>query len=342
MPRLYHTAAIALFSAFAMPVAMCADNPSPPILLKSFSLSRSPVGNAVNSLSYSPDGTMLAVGTHHDIQVWDLKTGKENFSYKYSTGEAKVAFSQDGKSVVVSRYHVVELLDPLTGKIQSKHSKKGVDGHLAFSPDGKTLARGESSRVTLYDFPAMTKSKTLDCESKTHNGTAGVVFSPNGKLVAVGLDEKVARVFNVETGKQLFNLEGHKGGVWSVAFSPDGKTLATGAGDLTESFSPLSGEIKLWDISNGKELVHMKVHPWYVTSLAFSPDGTMIASGSWAVGDYRKGGILLSDAMTLKEVARCEGHGGQTMAVAFSPDGKILASGGTDSKVKLWEIPQKK
>lgn len=343
MPQLSRAAAFALLSVFTLPVSIVADEPPAPKLQQSFSHYLPPVGNEVNSLAYSPDGHMLAVGAHHDIRVWDLKTGKENFRYKYSTGEAKVAFSPDGKSIVVSRYSVVEILDPTTGKIQSKHGLEGVDGHVAFSPDGKTLARGESSRVTLYDFPTMTKRQTLDCKSKTSNGTYAVAFSPHGKLVAVGLYEKVARVFDVDSGKQLFNLEGHKGAVWSVAFSPDGKTLATGAGDLTKTFSPRSGEIKLWDLSSGKEIVHKKAHPWYVTSLAFSPDGTTIASGSWAVGDYRKGGILLSDAKTLKEVVRFEGHaGGQTMSVAFGPDGKILASGGTDSKVRFWEIPQKK
>ena len=188
----------------------------------------------------------------------------------------------------------------------------------------------------------MTVGKALDCKSKTSNGTAGVAFSPDGKLIAVGLDEKVARVFDAESGKPVFNLEGHKGDVWSVAFSPDGKTLATSAGDLTKTFTPLSGEIKLWDLATGKELVHLKVHPWYVTSLAFSPDGKTIASGSWATGDYRKAGIVVSDAKTLKEVARYEGHGGQTMAVAFSPDGKTLASGGTDSEVRIWDMAKKK
>ena len=296
MSQSFFVAAFALCCCFLPPDAICNEEPAAPKLEKTLSHHLQPIGNAVNSLAYSPDGSMLAVGTHHDIRVWNLTTGKENFKYQYSTGNAKVAFSPDGKSVVVSRYRLVEILDPQSGKVQTSHKSEGVDGYLAFSPDGSILARGESSRVTLYDFPELTTRKTLDCSAKTSNGTYGVAFSPDGKLVAVGLNEKVAKIFDVASGKQLFNLEGHKGWVWSVAFSPDGKILATGAGDLTNSFSPRSGEIKLWDVSSGKELVHKKTHPWFVTSLAFSPDGKALVSGSWARGDFRKAGVLFSDA----------------------------------------------
>ena len=152
MTRRNPFAAIALLAAFAMPGARGADKP-PPNLLTSLSHYLPPVGNEVHSLAYSPDGTMLAVGALHDIRVWDLKTGKENFRYKYSSGEAKVAFSPNGKSVAVSRYRAVELLDPLTGKIQSKHKMQGVDGHLAFSPAGKTLARARIRGSPFTTFP---------------------------------------------------------------------------------------------------------------------------------------------------------------------------------------------
>lgn len=337
MPRPSRLFACALL--VLVPGVLCADEP--PKLQKTLNLHRQPIGNRVFSLAYSRDGSMLFAGAHHDVRGWDLKADEESFVYKYGTGKAKVAVSPDGKTVAVSRYRAVELLDPATGAVRSKHQSEGVDEYLAFSPDGKTLARGEGAVVTLYDFPGMKKRVALDCKSKASNGTHAVAFSPDGKLVAVGLQDKGVRVFEVG-GKQLFRLEGYKGPVWSVAFSPDGKTLATGAGDLSRALDPSDGEIKLWEVASGKELAQAKVHPWYVCALAYSPDGAVLASGSWAKGAYQKAGIVLSDANTLKEVGRCEGHQGQTMALAFSPDGKVLVSGGTDSKIHFWEMPQKK
>jgi WD40 repeat protein len=70
-----------------------------------------------------------------------------------------------------------------------------------------------------------------------------------------------------------------------------------------------------------------------VYSVAFSPDGTILASGS---GDHK---IKLWDVATGKEQATLKGHTGGVYSVAFSPDGTILASGSLDGTIKLWGVP---
>ena len=78
-----------------------------------------------------------------------------------------------------------------------------------------------------------------------------VAFSPDGKTLASGSEDKTIKLWDVATGKEQATLKGHTEWVKSVAFSPDGKTLASGSGDST---------IKLWDVATGKEQATLKGH----------------------------------------------------------------------------------
>ncbi|WP_414587721.1 NB-ARC domain-containing protein [Scytonema sp. PCC 10023] len=113
------------------------------------------------------------------------------------------------------------------------------------------------------------------------------------------------------------------GGVMSVAFSPDGKFLATGH---------TNGEIRLRQVTDGKQVLSCKEHINWVTSLAFSPDGNTLASAS---SDYT---VKLWDVATGQCLQTLQGHDNEVWSIALSPDGNTLASGSLDHTIRLWSV----
>jgi len=112
------------------------------------------------------------------------------------------------------------------------------------------------------------------------------------------------------------------GGVLSVALSHDGKLLATG---------DANGEIHLWQVEDGKQLVTCKGHTGWIRSVAFSPDGSTLVSGS---SDYA---VKLWNVETGQCLKTLQAHTNRVRAVAFSPQGTTIASSSDDCTVRLWD-----
>jgi len=129
-------------------------------------------------------------------------------------------------------------------------------------------------------------------------------------------------------------LNGHTDSVNSVAFSSDGMTLASGScGKLDNNGYCVEGEIILWDTEKRQSLGQLIGHEGYVLSVAFSPDGKTLASGS------ADGAIILWDVEKQHMIGQpLTRHYDQVRSVAFSPDGRTLASGSDDSTVILWDV----
>jgi WD40 repeat protein len=110
----------------------------------------------------------------------------------------------------------------------------------------------------------------------------------------------------------------------AVALAPDGKTLAAQFG---------KSDIKLWDVTSGREKLTLKGRERTVRSLAFAPDGQTLASGSEGAGD-----LILWDISSGRAMKTIESGQIEVRSLAFARDGRTLAAGGADGTVKLWNV----
>ncbi|MCS6792781.1 MAG: serine/threonine protein kinase [Oscillatoriaceae bacterium SKW80] len=154
-------------------------------------------------------------------------------------------------------------------------------------------------------------------------GVNALALSRNGEWLATASTDKTIKVWNLQSGKQLYILQGHNKEVWALASSPDGNRLASGGGDNT---------IKIWDLGSGTLLNTLEAHEGRVLAIAFSADGKLLASGS---SDKT---VRLWEANTGKAIASLRGHLGWVNAVAFHPKLPLLASASEDGTVNLWDL----
>ena len=238
-------------------------------------------------------------------------------------------FTRDGSTIAVSGYHEITFWKTADGTLDRRLTGLAERVYdIAYSPDGKWLATasgdpGVYGVAKLWLAEPGGGGKPVRDLAETQDVVFAVAFSPDSKKIATAGADRTIRVFEVETGKVLTQIEDHADWIFGIAFSPDGKRLASASRDKTS---------KVFDLEKKESLVTFPGHAQPIYTVSFTPDGKGIATG----GEDNRIRVWNpdSDGKAIREIG---GFGGTVFKLLFSPDGKNLLAAGGDKTVQIFD-----
>jgi WD40 repeat protein len=241
----------------------------------------------VNHTVFSPDGRYAYTGggAGESLSKWDLHTGKEVLRFEGAHWMNRLAISADGKRLLTS---------------------------------------GLNPQIQLWDTDQGKRLRVFSGHAPPN--VPYVAFLADGRHVISGGQDGTIRVWELETGRQVHRFRAHEKGITTMDVSPDGKLAVCASGhkhkktDYDTTYS-----IRLIDLGSMKEIRRLNGHGGLVDSVAFSPDGKQILSGSWDKS------VRLWDVASGRQIRKMTGHRDYIRWVCFSPNGRyaLSAGGGT-------------
>jgi WD40 repeat protein len=273
------------------------------------------------SAAFDPSGQILASGSYNEIILWSIPRHAEQEVIRYRSGAVtSIAFSRRGNVLAAAGSDGTVLLwNAVTHKETLLRVAHGPVKSVALSPDGALLAASKAKKVTLWNVASVRESGP---PLVGNTGTvSSVAFSPDGRTIAAGGGSGYIVLWDLASRSQRPPALSGLTTVSSIAFSPDGQSLVAGGSQTTA----------LWDLaSHSASGELLGGHQGDVTTVAFSPNGSMFAS---AGADRTIGLWSHPVGPRFGEALATYPYGAARVAV--SSDGRTIASGGLDGDISI-------
>ena len=311
-----------------------------------------------------PSDTVATAGSEGAVRLWEARTGRQKVLMRHEGLVYGLAVSPSGNLLASSAStilrddsiaHSVRIWDGSTGKLLHElagRTKMGDVMRLGFSADGKRLAGAGDGKVRVWNVEDGSLLNENDLEGFSRANSKGyrmllnsplrdAVFSADIRFLVVDLGRR-AFVFSTETGKELRKLE--SGGLQQPrqAISPDGNLLlsnkradpdASKLGSINKSLEPKTHELRLWDLSDGKEIWHQDLPGADEGPACISADGRRFAVS--VRGDLPE--IRVCDLATRKVLLALKSDG-HARCLSLSHDGRLLVAGMEDGTAITWDL----
>ena len=353
---------------------------------------------------YAPDGSRILAMDTSGARIWDAASGGLRLVLGAQPADTHCAvFSPDGSQVVTGASDgVARCWDSATGRLLGMlpgHSARVID--IAFSADGRRIATATDPEARIWDASSRAQIAKILGQS---NGIYSLALTPDGGKLVTGSEDftarvwdastgkelysiphghkiirvdifrdalfltasydKVARVFDLQTGRLLAEMRGHAAPLNAAAFSPGGEEIATACVDFTarlwkiqvpepltldapEGLTPSSADVAAgghkavqgyWqapiahivDLPSGSVAATLEGHTAAITTIQFSPDAARVLSAS------RDGTARIWSGESGRQIHVLAGHGGEVFSCSFSGDGKRVLTLSHDRTARFW------
>lgn len=291
--------------------------------------------------AWSLSGDMLATAYGDEVTLWDAQSGLQlGTPFLLSDSVEKLAWTTQGNTLMMLLHdQSVMLWDASSGEqvFTFEQFMKWDMENVRWSPDQTKIAVLNTGEIIVWDIEAREIESVLGEES-----VSCMDWSPSVERIAYASAGDIL-LWDPSNPANVQRLVEASFTFSDIAWSPDGETIA---GTMEEwEFYGMSADLKnlevvIWDGDSGERITTLDPAPYtkengrtaQLNPLAWSPDGSYIAAGSWSTE------VIIWDANTGAHVASFQGHDYNVNRVAWSPDGLSLASGAWDNTIAIWDV----
>ncbi|MEH2011651.1 nSTAND1 domain-containing NTPase [Nostoc sp.] len=279
--------------------------------------------DSVTSVSFSPDGKMIASGSADGVVIiWNRNGTKITSFPAHEKKITSLGFSPNSQKLLSASEDKTLKLWSLKGEeIATFKGHEEEITSFSFSPDGqKVISGSKDTTLKLWNLDG-TPIKTFRGHKHSINS---VNFSPGGKIIA-SISNEMMKLWSLD-GKEIKTLNNGGNG---VSFSPDGQTI------VVQNSTSITLRHRDGSFLKSYNSVYAGSQ-----SLVFSHDGQTIYSSGFSEQTVNASILQIDIGKTVD--FDLTGHRNTVTSVSISPDGKMLASGSEDKTVKLWSLESRK